>query len=526
MFKVANKTRWLIMLMVLLMVEIFPQEGMSRIQIYALIILAAIYNIAIRFIPWQKQWQDGKGYRICYAESTLDIVFISGIIYLTGGLKSDFFLLYFIVTIFAAIYYNPIRCFFVIICISLLYILIGILTSPTYSDMLPIFLGRLPLLFVIAGFSSYLTQEIKAQSEELAIEKDKLQALLATLKVNLKEIEEKSHALYELYNLSLKIGSTLGLEEQLNIIIDVTGNFLKTDLTTISLVDEKGIELRTCVSKGMFSGGILARDKIKIEGSLLGNVVKTGESLIIEDLHKTGIHSSGQEMASLIAVPLKIENNIIGVFNCAYVQHKKFDKNDLNFLELIGSRAALAINNAKLHEEIRKLAITDGLTGLYNYRYFQENLRNEIERCKRLRYGGLSLLLMDIDHFKQFNDLYGHQKGDMVLEKVGMLLNVYTRKTDVVARYGGEEFVIIAPGTPRENSLLLGERIRSAISEKLFSHEEKTQLGIVLPVTISIGTATFPNDASNQEELIKCADNALYSAKNTGRDRVVGWQAT
>jgi diguanylate cyclase (GGDEF)-like protein len=525
MFKIANKTRWLIILIVVLMIEIFPQQGMSRTQIYVLILLAAIYNIVIRFIPWQKQWQDGKGYRICYAESTLDIVFISGIIYLTDGIKSDFFLLYFIVIIFAAIYYNPTRCFFVTTCISLLYILIGILTSPTYSCLLPVFMGRLPLLFVIAGFSSYLTDEIKAQSEELAIEKEKLQVLLSTLKVNLKEIEEKSKALHELYNLSLKIGSTLSLDEQLSIIIDVTKGFLKADLTSISMIDEKGTGLRTCVSKGMFSGGVLARDRIKIEDSLLGNVVKTGELLIIDDLHKTGAYSSGQEMSSLIAIPLKTGDNIIGVFSCAYIQHKKFNKDDINFLELISSRAALSINNAKLHEEIRKLAITDGLTGLYNYRYFQENLRNEIERCKRLNYGGLSLLLMDLDHFKQFNDLYGHQKGDMVLEKVGILLNIHTRKTDVVARYGGEEFVIISPGTQKENSLLLGERIRSAISEKLFSHEEKTQLGITFPVTVSIGTTTFPNDASNQEELIKCADNALYNAKNAGRNRVVGWQS-
>ncbi|MFH1096451.1 MAG: sensor domain-containing diguanylate cyclase [Candidatus Desantisbacteria bacterium] len=523
MLKIANKTRWLIMLLVILMIEIFPQEGMARMQIYSLLILAGIYNIAVRFIPWQKQWQDGKGYRICYAESTLDIVFISGIIYLAGGLKSDFFLLYFIVIIFAAIYYNPVRCLFVTICISLLYILIGILTSSSYLSMLPVFLGRLPLLFVIAGFSSYLTKEIKAQSEELTIEKEKLQALVATMKVNLKEIEEKSKALYELYHLSLKIGSSLGLEEQLNIIIDVTSGFLKADMTTISLVDEKRVELKTCVSKGEFSGGILARDKIKIEGSLFEGIIKTGNSLIIDDLHKAGKYSSGQEMSSLIAVPLKIENNTIGVFSCAYAQVRNFNEDDLNFLELISSRAALAINNAKLHEEIRKLAITDGLTGLYNYRYFQENLRNEIERCKRLNYGGLSLLFIDIDHFKQFNDLYGHQKGDLVLERIGMSLNIHTRKTDVVARYGGEEFVVIAPGTPKENSLLLGERIRSAISEKLFSQEEKTHLGITFPVTVSIGVATFPMDASNQEELIKCSDNALYNAKNAGRDRVVGY---
>lgn len=526
MLKIAHKTRWLIMLLVILMIEIFPQKGMAHIQIYSLLIFAGIYNIIAIFIPWQKQWQDGKGYRICYAESTLDIVFISGIIYLTNGLKSDFFLLYFIIIIFAAIYYNPVRCFFVTTCISLCYILIGILTSSADILMLPVFLGRLPLLFVMAGFISYLTQEIKVQSEELAMEKEKLQTLLATMKTNLKEIEEKSKSLHELYNLSLKIGSTLGLEEQLNIIIDVTSNFLKADMTTISLIDEKRTELKTCVSKGEFSGGILARDKIKIEESPLDSVIKTGKSLVINNLHKIGEHSVGQEMTSLIAVPLKIENNTIGVFSCIYIQTRKFDENDMNFLELIGSRAALAINNAKLHEEIRKLAITDGLTGLYNYRYFQENLRNEIERCKRLRYGGLSLLFIDIDHFKQFNDIYGHQKGDLVLEKIGTFLSIHSRKTDVVARYGGEEFVIIAPGTPKENSLLVGERIRSAISEKLFNQEEKAQLGITLPVTVSIGTATFPNDASNQEELIKCADNALYIAKNTGRDRAVEYHAS
>ncbi|MEW6607737.1 MAG: sensor domain-containing diguanylate cyclase [bacterium] len=524
MIKIANKTRWLIILLVLLVIKLFPEAVVDYTQIYFLLILAGIYNLLVRFIPWQQQWQEGKGYRICYAESTLDIIFISGIIYLTGGLQSNFFLLYFAVIMFAATYYNPLKCFLITICISLLYILNGILTEPSLRVLLSTLLSKIPLLFAIAGVTVYLTQEIKIQSEELELEKEKLQKLLQRLKGNLKEIDKKNQMLNEIYKLSLKIGSSLNLEDELNSIIDVTNEFLKSDLILISLVDENKQELEFKAKKGNLLSKIPDVNKIKIEESILGQVIRTGQPVSISDLSKIDsndrLFTSKKGISSLLSVPLIVNEKPIGVFTCVYSKVMEFKEDEVKFLSLIATRAALSINNAQLHDEIRKLAITDGLTGLYNYRYFQESLKREIERCKRIK-SSLSLLMIDIDHFKDFNDTYGHQEGDILLSRLAMLLNYHIRQTDIIARYGGEEFVIIATDISLGNTFLLGERIRHEIEKGLLTEEDAYRLKTTLPVTISIGIAVFPADALEQKELIKCADTALYEAKNTGRNRVV-----
>ena len=243
MMKIANKTRWLMILLVLLLIKIFPREGVAYSQIYLLLILLGTYNILVRFILWKKEWKEEEDSRIFYAESTLDIVFITGIIYLTGGLQSNFFLLYFIVIMLGATYYKSGGCFLVAICISLFYTLVGTLSEPSFSLLLATLLIRIPILFAIAGFGSYLSQEIRNQGEELELERGKLRRILKTLKGNLEKIEEKNKALNEIYNLSLRIGGSLSLEEQLDTIIDVADKFLKPNLTIVSLVDEKRGEL-------------------------------------------------------------------------------------------------------------------------------------------------------------------------------------------------------------------------------------------------------------------------------------------
>lgn len=527
MIRIANKIRWLIILLVLLIIKLFPQEGINYSQIYFLLIVAVIYNILVKLIPWQERWKDGKGQQICYTESILDVVFITGIIYLTGGLQSNFFLLYFVVVIFAATYFKPAKSWLLTICISLIYILIGLLSESPHSTFLSILLSRIPILFAITGISIYLLSEIKSQSEELEVEKEKLHNILLTLNENLIEIEKKNTILNEIYNLSLKIGSSLSLEEQLDIIIDVTNKFLNSNLTVISLFDERKMELKFKASKGDLLPGILCRDNVGIKESLLGKVIESGEPLIINDLNhpefKTHTSLSNQKISSLLSVPLKIKEKIIGVFTCAYSQAMEFKEDQLKFLTLIASRSALSINNAQLHEEIKKLAITDGLTGLYNYRYFCENLRREIAICKRLNLS-LSFLMIDIDYFKNVNDTYGHLEGDNILQKLGMFLRFQLRVSDMVARYGGEEFIIIAPGICKEKAFLMGERIRKEVEERLFTPEDKTRLALISPLTISIGISTFPCDTLEQEKLIEYADNALYEAKKTGRNRVVEYK--
>jgi diguanylate cyclase (GGDEF)-like protein len=172
---------------------------------------------------------------------------------------------------------------------------------------------------------------------------------------------------------------------------------------------------------------------------------------------------------------------------------------------------ALALRNARLLGEIERLATRDSLTGLANRRLFDESLLRETARSQRLG-TPLSLLVIDVDHFKQVNDSYGHQTGDDVLREVAAALVANTKNFDVAARYGGDEFVVLLPGCSREDAMGVAQRVRSEIAR---------QVGEA-PVTVSAGIATMPDNASDAERLMAAADGALYDAKRTGRDRVAG----
>jgi diguanylate cyclase (GGDEF)-like protein len=170
---------------------------------------------------------------------------------------------------------------------------------------------------------------------------------------------------------------------------------------------------------------------------------------------------------------------------------------------------ALALRNADLLGEVERLATRDSLTGLANRRLFDESLHREAARSQRLG-APLSLLVLDVDHFKQVNDSYGHQTGDRVLRDVAQAIVMNTKGFDVAARYGGDEFVVLLPGCKRDDALRVAQRVRREISR---------QLGEA-PVTISVGVATMPNNAQDAERLVAAADSALYDAKDAGRDRV------
>jgi len=175
----------------------------------------------------------------------------------------------------------------------------------------------------------------------------------------------------------------------------------------------------------------------------------------------------------------------------------------------LAQQAAMAVEHARLYE----LAITDGLTRLFIHRYFQARLEEEILRAKRY-HTTVSLILFDIDHFKKFNDTYGHQQGDIVLIEVAKVIKQTVRDTiDIPARYGGEEFTIILPETDGPGALLVAERLRKNVETHDFPGQEKP-----LHVTISLGIACYPDNASSKSVLIKKADLALYACKEKGRN--------
>jgi diguanylate cyclase (GGDEF)-like protein len=181
----------------------------------------------------------------------------------------------------------------------------------------------------------------------------------------------------------------------------------------------------------------------------------------------------------------------------------------------VADQLGLAVANLKLRETLRNQSIRDALTGLFNRRYLEETLERELSRARRTN-ASLGLIMMDLDHFKHFNDTFGHEAGDVLLREVGRLLQETVRGGDVACRYGGEEFVVILPEASAETTRLRAERLRESIKH-LYVTQRGQSIG---SVTASIGVGTFPQNGTTGDALVKAADTALYLAKGTGRDRV------
>jgi len=212
-----------------------------------------------------------------------------------------------------------------------------------------------------------------------------------------------------------------------------------------------------------------------------------------------------------MAVPLLSKEECVGVIYVGQQKANSFTHDDLNLLITLANQAAFSITNAQLYEKTRNMAITDGLTGLFTHRIFQEKLQEEIQKAQRYK-TTMAVIMVDTDHFKQYNDSYGHPEGDSLLKEICKLLKSYVRGTDIVCRYGGDEFSLILVEADKKTSINTAERIRQAIQLRLNQREVK--------ITASIGVACYPEDATNKEELIKKADAALYKAKGGGRNKV------
>jgi diguanylate cyclase (GGDEF)-like protein len=215
---------------------------------------------------------------------------------------------------------------------------------------------------------------------------------------------------------------------------------------------------------------------------------------------------------SFLAVPLRAQKRISGAL--LLTRGEPFTARELRLLRIYCNQAAVALENAFVYEKVENLAATDALTGLFNRRYFESSLACELSRAERTS-SQLALLILDIDHFKSFNDTYGHAMGDVVLQRVARVLGAVLRKGDVLARLGGEEFVVLLPQVTAKGAVESAERLREAVA----NHEIHPG-GPLKRVTVSTGVALFPADAKEADALLKAADEALYQAKHLGRNRV------
>jgi diguanylate cyclase (GGDEF)-like protein len=222
-------------------------------------------------------------------------------------------------------------------------------------------------------------------------------------------------------------------------------------------------------------------------------------------------------MESLLVLPLICADEAIGSFAIAAKRARAFGKDKREMLTVIANHVAVSLANAQMYGRMEQMATTDGLTGLFNHRTFQERVVEMLARAERTQ-GRLAVLLTDIDHFKKVNDTYGHPTGDVVLRGVAQVVSGCVRKIDLAARYGGEEFAIVLEGTELEGARQLAERIRGEVQKQVFQSSQGP-----FSVTLSLGISIYPDDGRDAKALIAHADQALYHAKHNGRNRAVAF---
>ena len=330
-----------------------------------------------------------------------------------------------------------------------------------------------------------------------------------------------------LYQIGIMLTSSESENKLLNSILEYSTNLTNTPAGSIALYDEINGQMELVLSIG-FKDNLSVNSTWKIrKGGLTEYILnQSGNPLIINNIdsfnkvNQLGIENMG--IKSLIAMPLIVERRIIGILYIDDFVPREFSKNEVSVLSLLATQAAIAIEKMQRFERTRILAITDGLTGLYNHSYYAKSLKREIKRSRRDN-SCLSVIIMDIDHFKHYNDSNGHLSGNEVLKKVALVITKAVREIDILARYGGEEFAVILPDTNKKHAQIIANRICSLIRNESFPGAEKQPMK---RLTMSAGVATFPEDAKQDKSLTDRADKALYIAKEEGRDRVVSYGAS
>ncbi len=219
----------------------------------------------------------------------------------------------------------------------------------------------------------------------------------------------------------------------------------------------------------------------------------------------------------VVAVPMCLGAEIVGVLVIHMKEPRPLERSEIRVLQTLANQAVIAIENAAAYEHTKQLATTDGVTGVANHREFQAHLDRELLRARKTK-EPLALIMCDVDHFKEINDTVGHPAGDSVLRHLTrQILVPAIRPKDLVARYGGDEFVLVLRGADSRAAVAVAERIRRTVASQAVLLDGKA----VVNLSLSLGIAVFPRDGDSREALVQAADQALYVAKRTGRNRVV-----
>lgn len=373
--------------------------------------------------------------------------------------------------------------------------------------------------FTFIGHRFTRARAVMAGSYMLKIEKleediNILSNRIREKRYSMQSLEEKMLRYSELKEVAESFSTVLSLDDINKLVIEKTAKVLqKSGRILLFLVDEDRQELILSAS----------RDGSKVmtkKGDVFDRwILRHRKSLIIEDaagdfrFSSDDIEQAKHVFRSFIATPLINDNKIIGILRVDSPE-EVYTQEDLRLLDIISGLGAVAIGNAILYSRIQGLAIRDGLTGLLVRRYFMERFKEEIKRAARKK-DTLSLIMLDIDRFKNYNDRYGHTAGDLILKYLAREIMSIIHEGDIAVRYGGEEIAILLYGKNKKEAEREAENIRLLIKDKPFTLRRQDA-----SVTVSLGISNFPADGISEEELIRAADERLYKAKADGRDRI------
>ncbi len=330
-------------------------------------------------------------------------------------------------------------------------------------------------------------------------------------------VEAKNRQLAGLQKMGQQMGETLNPTKTLQVVASSLKQMIPDAQSVIVFTQDKQDKH---AMKAEFSltpyAHFVKNLALRDDEGMLGTAKRNRSTVLITDTQQYEIQNLIEGEKSVCVAPLlaKDESGEDEVLGCLYVGasiERAFSEEHRNLIETVSYQTAMALKNARLYEQTQQMALTDGLTGLYTHRLFQEKLSDEIEWSERHN-RPFCLVMVDTDNFKTYNDTLGHPEGDALLKEIAVLLKDKCRSTDIVCRYGGDEFALLLRETLKDDAMKMCERIREAFQLRFGSNN--------VVVTASIGMACFPNDAVTKKDLAKAADDALYMSKRGGRNRV------